>query len=58
MPAAEITVTATFTKTNTATADPTNPKTGDEFSLILWSGMAMTSLLCMAAMVLGKKKHG
>jgi hypothetical protein len=58
MPAVEVTVTATFTKTSTSIADTSNPKTGDDFNMVLWSGMAMTSLLCMAAMVLGKKKHG
>ena len=56
MPAADVTVTATFSKISTATADPTNPKTGDDFYLAMWSSVAMTSLLAMAALVLGKKK--
>lgn len=58
MPNSDVTVTATFTTTSTATADTTNPKTSDEFNMVLWSSMAATSLLCMAAMVLCKKKHG
>ena len=56
MPDVDVTVTVSFSKN--VTADPTNPKTGDDFNMVLWSGMAMTSLLCMAALVLGKKKHG
>lgn len=57
MPDVDVTVTATFTKTNTSTADTSNPKTGDGFHMAAWTAMAMTSLLCMAAMVLDKKKH-
>jgi hypothetical protein len=57
MPDADVTVTATFTKTSTTTADTTNPKTGDEFQMAAWSAIAMTNLLCIAAMILGKKKH-
>ena len=57
MPAANVTVTATFTKINTATADPTNPKTGDDFQIVFWSGVMMTSLFGMAVLVLEKKKY-
>lgn len=34
-----------------------NPFTGDSSNILLWAGMAMTSLLCMTAMVLSKKKR-
>lgn len=37
-------------------ADPTNPKTGDDFTMVLYSTMAMTSLLCLAALTLTRKK--
>ena len=57
MPAANVTVTATFTKVSTATADPTNPKTGDDFQIVFWNGMMMTSLFGMAVLVLEKKKY-
>ena len=56
MPAANVTVTATFSQISTATADSTNPKTGDDFEVIFWSGMMMTSLFGIAILVLGKKK--
>ena len=56
MPNANVTVTATFSQISTATADPTNPKTGEDFEVIFWSGMMMTSLFGMAVLVLGKQK--
>ena len=56
MPAANVTVTATFSRISTATADPTNPKTGDDFHILYWSGMMLVSLSGLAALVLGKKK--
>jgi len=56
MPDSDVTVTATFCKISIYTADPTNPKTGDDFHLAQWTGMAVVSLLCAAAMVLGRKK--
>lgn len=37
-------------------ADPTNPKTGDDFNMVLYSTMAVTSLLCLAALTLTRKK--
>lgn len=59
MPAANVTVTATFTKVSTATADPTNPKTGDAFHLLRWSGMMLTTLTGMAVLLWdGKKRFG
>ena len=57
MPNANVTVTATFSKISTATADLTNPKTGDDFEVIFWSGMMMASLFSMAVLVLEKKKY-
>lgn len=55
MPAANVTVTATFVSTSSSTADSTNPKTGDDFQLALWSGMAMTSL-CLALLLAETRK--
>ena len=56
MPSADVTVTATFTKISTVVADPTNPKTGDDFQIVFWNGMMMTSLFGMAVLLMNKKK--
>ncbi len=56
MPAADVTVTATFKKISTAVADTTNPKTGDDFQILIWSSMMMTALMGMAILMLNKKK--
>ena len=54
MPDVDVTITVSFSKN--ITADPTNPKTGDEFAVVLWSGIMMTSLLCMAVIIPSRKK--
>ena len=57
MPAADVTVTATFTAKSNSVADTTNPKTGDSFQLVLWSSMTTTSLLALAVLLKNKKKY-
>lgn len=57
MPAADVTVTATFVRNSTAAADNTNPKTGDDFQLVLLSSVATVSLLTLAALLLSRKKY-
>ena len=56
MPAADVTVTATFVKKSTAGADTTNPKTGDDFQLVLLSSVATFSLLTLAALLMSRRK--
>jgi LPXTG-motif cell wall-anchored protein len=56
MPAASVTVKATFVSKTTAIADTTNPKTGDDFHILFWSGMMMTAMLGAAALLLNRKK--
>lgn len=50
MPAINVMVTATFTSTST------NPKTGDDFQIVFWTGMIMTTMLGAAALLLNRKK--
>ena len=57
MPGANVTVTVTFTRVKTYTADTTNPKTGDDFEIIFWRGMMMTTLLGVAVLMLNRKKY-
>ena len=57
MPDADVTVTATFKKISTAKADPTNPKTGDDFQLVLWSSILCGSVLGVAILLTDNKKR-
>lgn len=50
MPAADVTVTATFISTST------NPKTGDNFQVVFWNSMIMATALGAAALLLNRKK--
>lgn len=56
MPAANVTVKATFVSNSTAVADTTNPKTGDDFHMAFWGSMMMTTMLGVASLLLNKKK--
>lgn len=40
----------------TASGDPSNPRTGDDRYLVVWNAVSITSLLALAALVLGKKR--
>ena len=58
MPAADVAVTATFVAVNTAVADTTNPKTGDDFRMVLWTGtMLLSSLGILMLLAENKKKQ-
>lgn len=57
IPDADVTVTATFKKISTAKADPTNPKTGDDFQLVLWSSILCGSVLGVAILLTDNKKR-
>ena len=39
-----------------ASGDPSNPRTGDDRYLVVWNAVSITSLLALAALVLGKKR--
>ena len=56
MPDGKVTIKVTFTAKSTATSDSSNPKTGDDFDLVLWNTVVMISLLTLAALMINKKK--
>ena len=56
MPSADVTVKATFSKISTSTADPTNPKTGDDFQLMLWNSILSVSAICLLAVFADQKR--
>ena len=56
MPSADVTVTATFSKISSSTADTTNPKTGDDFQLMLWSSILSTSAIFLLAALADQKR--
>ena len=56
MPAENVTVKAAFTAKSTASADTSNPKTGDDFNLLIWNTEAITSLMVLAVLLLTQKK--
>jgi len=58
MPADDVTVTATFSKISSSTADTTNPKTGDDFNIGIWSAvMLMSSLSLVTILFEGKRRR-
>lgn len=57
MPAADVTVTATFSKISSSTADPTNPKTGDDFHILLYCSVLTMSLAGLTALLLASRKR-
>lgn len=56
MPAANVTVTVTFSKISTSIEDPTNPKTGDDFHLIMWSSIMSVSSICLLVALVEQKR--
>ena len=57
MPESDVTVKVTFDMKSTSAADKSNPKTGDDFNLIVWNAAAMISLTVLVILILNKKKY-
>ena len=56
MPEGDVTVKVIFAAKSTSKADKSNPKTGDDFNLVAWNTVTMTSLMALAVLMLNKKK--
>lgn len=56
MPKEDVTIKATFASRSNASADTSNPKTGDHFDLVIWNAAATVSLLVLAFLIRNKKK--
>ena len=56
MPESDVTIKVTFGVKSTSAADKSNPKTGDDFNLIVWNAAAMISLTVLVTLILNKKK--
>lgn len=57
MPNCNVTVKATFSKISTYIADPTNPKTGDDFHIMLYGSILTMSLAGLTALLLAYRKR-
>lgn len=56
MPDGNVTVKITFAEKSASSSDSSNPKTGDGFSLAVWSAVSVTSLLALAVLMFNRKK--
>ena len=56
MPDADVTIKATFTAKSLFSSDDSNPRTGDDFDIVAWNAVAVTSLLALAVLTQKKKK--